>query len=169
MKNEQLHNIKSSGFKIPDNYFESLEDAVFSRLSEDHLDSKVSSSGFEVPDDYFETFDSKVLNAIPKNESAKVISIFSWRNVSYISGIAASLVLAFNIFFNNSNQLSIDNLETASIESYLMDEDLSAYDIAPYLNLSEFESDNFVENTMTASDIEDYLIQNSDVEQLIID
>ena len=169
MENNKLHNIKSTGFKTPDNYFESLDDAIFSKLAEDNLSAKIDSSGFKVPEGYFETIDAKILSAIDEKADSKVISMFSWKKVGYISGIAASLVLAFNFLFTNTNDLTFDDLETASIENYLLNEDLSAYEIAPYLGLTELNSDNFIDNTMNASDIEDYLLHNSDIEQLIID
>lgn len=169
MKNENLHNIKSTGYKIPDNYFESLEDAVFSKLAEENIYSRVHASGFKVPESYFELLDAKIINAVVEKDTTKIISLFSWKKVAYISGIAASLILAFNLFFTNPNQLTFDDLETASIENYLMNEDLSAYDIAPYLGANEMSSEDFVENTLNESDLEDYLLQNSDVEHLITD
>jgi hypothetical protein len=169
MKDHKLHNIKSTGFKTPDNYFETLDDAVFSKLAEENLSAQTNSSGFKVPENYFESIDSKILSTLDKKEDSKVISLFSWKKVAYISGVAASLILAFNLVFNNTNELTFDTLETASIENYLLNEDLSAYEIAPYLGMTELNSDNFIDNTMNASDIEDYLLQNSDIEQLIIE
>lgn len=169
MKNDTLHTIKSTGFKTPDTYFETLEDAIYSKMTEEILSSKIDSSGFKVPEDYFETFKSKVLNSIDQEDSTIVISLFSWKKVAFVSGIAASILLAFNLIFKNSNTLTFDTLETASIENYLIDEDLNAYDIAPYLSVSDLDKTNFIKNSINASDIEDYLLQNSDVEQLITD
>lgn len=169
MKRNNLHNIKSTGYKTPEDYFDSLEDAIFSKLSVDHISSKFHTTGFKVPESYFETLDAKILKNVSKNRSASVIPIFNWKKVAYLSGIAASLVLAFNIFFNNSNSLTFDDLETASIENYLMNEDLNADDIAPYMSTNELNAANFVETKINTSDIEDYLLQNSDVEHLITD
>ncbi len=169
MEDNKLHNIKSSGFKTPDNYFESLDDAIFSRLAEDNLSAKIDSSGFKVPENYFETIDAKIWGTLHKREDSKVISLFSWKKAAYISGVAASLVVAFNLLFTNANDFTFDDLETASIENYLLTEDLSAYELVPYLSMTELNSDNFIDSTMHASDIEDYLLQNSDIEQLITD
>ncbi len=169
MKDNKLNNIKSTGFKTPDTYFETLEDAIFSKLKEETMTAKLTASGFKAPEDYFKTFDAKVLTRIEENQTTKAIPVFTWRNLAYVSGIAASVILAINIFFTHSNKLTFDDLETASIESYLINEDLNAYDIAPYLGASELNSDDFIENTINASEIEDYLLQNSDVEHLITD
>ena len=169
MKDTNLHNIKSTGFKTPDNYFESMDDAIFSRLSEDAISAKVNSSGFKVSENYFESFDAKVLTSINNENKSKVIPLFNWKKVTYISGIAASIILAINLFFTNSNNFTLDDIDTASIESYLMNEDLSSYDIAPYLGTADLSSEHFVENRLKTSDIEDYLLQNSDVENFITD
>lgn len=166
MKNNNSHNIKSPGFKTPEGYFESLDKSILSRLQGNDFLKVGNSSGFTAPDNYFETFNDKVLNAVNSNER-KVIPLIKWHKVAYISGIAASLILAFNLLFTNSDKLSFDDLETASMEKYLMNEDLNSYDIAPYLEANEMNSDDFVENTLNASDIEDYLLLNSDVEHLI--
>ena len=169
MKNKQLHNIKSTGFKTPDNYFESFDESLFLKLSENELTSKIDSSGFKVPDNYFETFDDKVIKAIEENEATKIISLGNWKKIIYVSGIAASLVLVFNLLFATENELTFSDLETASIEYYLINEELSAYEIAPYLGSNELDSDDFIDTKMKASDIEAYLLQNSDVEHLITD
>ncbi len=167
MKNKNLHNIKSTGFKIPENYFEKIEDDIFLRLAEEKLSANIGSGGFMVPKDYFETLDAKILMGIQEKERSKVIALFDWKKIAYLSGMAASLILAFSLLFTNSNNLGFDDLETASIENYLLNENFNAYEIVPLLGVTELNSYDFMDKSMNASDIEDYLLQNSDVEQLI--
>ncbi len=38
MKKENLHNIKQSGFKTPDNYFNTIEDQIMSQISLEKID-----------------------------------------------------------------------------------------------------------------------------------
>ena len=168
MKNEKLHPIKSTGYKLPNDYFNAVEESVFSKLKEENIKLQIQSSGFKVPDDYFETFESSILSSNNKR-ATQVVSLFNWKKVVYISGIAASIILAITLFFNNSNSLKISDIDTASIETYLSNEDLSAYDLAPYFDTAELNSDNFIEINIKASEIEEYLLQNSDIEHLIID
>ena len=52
MKKENLHNIKQSGFKTPNAYFDTIEDQIMSQIS---LKNSNENSGFKVPDNYFET------------------------------------------------------------------------------------------------------------------
>ena len=167
MKNKSLHNIKSPGYQMPDGYLESLESEIFSKLSEDTIASNVQTTGFKVPTDYFETVEGRILRETEKE--SKTIPLYNWKKVAYVSGIAASIILAINLFVNNSTELTMTDIDTASIENYLMDENINAYDIAPYFNSMDLTSEDFVETKVNTSDIEAYLLQNSDFENLISD
>ena len=169
MKNNNLHNIKSSGFKTPDKYFESFDEILFAKLKdEDNLEIN-KSTGFKVPNDYFETVDDKILKAINNKEETKVISLFSWRKVAYASAVAASLILMFNIVFNSSEKLTFDSLETASIENYLAEEDFTSYELATLLTEDELNSEAFINTNITEDSLEDYLLNNANIEDLLIE
>ena len=169
MKGHNLHNVKSTGYKVPEGYFESLDNVIFSKISEDTVQSKVTNTGFEVPHGYFDSLEQAILESVKEDQDTNVISLINWKKIVYISGIAACVLIVFNLLFSNSNDLTFSDIDTASIENYLENEDVNAYDIAPYLNTSEINSADFVENSINASEIEDYLLQNSDVEYLISD
>lgn len=169
MKNNNLHNIKTSGFKTPDKYFESFDEILFAKLKdEDNLEIN-KSTGFKVPNDYFETVDDKILKAINNKEETKVISLFSWRKVAYASAVAASLILMFNIVFNSSEKLTFDSLETASIENYLAEEDFTSYELATLLTEDELNSEAFINTNITEDSLEDYLLNNANIEDLLIE
>ena len=169
MKNKNLHNITSTGFKTPDDYFKTFDEKITSKLNNSNSLSDIKSAGYSVPTDYFETFNEKVLEQLKPKKDTKVVSLLNWKKVAYISGIAASILLAFNIFYNNPEKIDFEALETASIESYLNEEDLSSYDIASYLNDDDLSKDVFIDNKLSEESLEDYLLQNSTIEDLIID
>jgi len=54
MKKENLNNTKQSGFKTPNNYFNTIEDQIMSQISLEKIDKN---SGFKVPDNYFDTIE----------------------------------------------------------------------------------------------------------------
>ncbi len=168
MKKSHLHKIKESGFKTPDAYFDAFDERLFKKMEVQlELDS-VSNSGHKIPDHYFENFDDK-LQVRLKNETApKVIKMKPWRNVAYISGIAASLVLLLTVFTNSKNDISINQIETASIENYLNGQNLNTDEIASFLNEEDLVLDNFVANTLTEESLENYLLDNASIEDLII-
>ena len=121
MKNKNLHNIESSGFKVPDDYFESLEEQVFSKLNTENKLDSIKETGFKVPDDYFETLSDTILDNNLEKKAPKVIQLFSKRNLVYISGIAAAILILFNLSVFD-NKPSFDNLAIETVENYLFDE-----------------------------------------------
>jgi len=73
MKKGKLQHIKStkSGFKAPKGYFDTVEDAVFAKLSTKKLPEK---EGFSAPDSYFDTVADNILEKIQKEESNQTTS-----------------------------------------------------------------------------------------------
>lgn len=161
MNKGKLHNIKKPGFKTPANYFDGLEDSIMDQI---RLDQKINSTGFLAPDNYFESLEGKIIAKV-KNEP-KVISLLSKRKLVYIGGIAAALVLMFNII-GNRNNLSFDDLEISAIEYYLTEEDLNSYEFASLLTDDELVTDNFIDSEFTSETLEDYLMHNAKIEDLI--
>ena len=130
------------------------------------LDEKIEDTGFKVPDNYFESLDDKILDKV--NHTPKVISLFTKRNLFYVSSIAAAFVLMFNIIGNNK-VLTFDDLEMTSIENYLSEEDFSSYEFASLLTEEELTTNNFIDTDLTDESLVDYLLQNATIEDLIIE
>lgn len=165
MKNNNLNKIKSTGFKSPDGYFESLDENILNKLEEEILLDKVA-SGFNVPKDYFETFEDTITAKTASQKEVKVISIFNKKAVIYISGVAAAILVLLNLSIFDKNP-SFDTLETATVENYIIDESMSSYEIAALLESESFNEDEFIENPLHEDHIELYLIENADIEVLI--
>ena len=169
MKNNNLHNIKSSGFKTPNDYFESFDEKLLAKLKDNDKLDAIKSTGFKVPNDYFETVDENILNAIENTEETKVVKLFSWKKAAYVSAVAASLILMFNIIFNTKEKLTFDSLETASIENYLAEEDFTSYELASLLTEDELNSETFINTNITEDSLEDYLLNNANIEDLLVE
>jgi hypothetical protein len=161
MNKGKLNNIKNSGFKTPNNYFDGLEDSIMDQIN---LSEKITGTGFKTPDNYFETLEDKIL--VKVNHKTKVIPLFSKRNLVYVVGIAAALILMFNLI-GNRNELTFDDLEMTSIENYLSEEDINAYELASLLTNDELITDNFIDSEVPSDILEEYLLQNSTIEDLI--
>ena len=126
MKKIRIEDIKETGFRVPENYFNDFEDTLLSELK---LKETVGKSGFKVPTDYFESLDESVFNAVTEKKQTKVINLFSWKKAVYTTAIAASLILMFTVFYNKKDSLTLDTIETASIENYILNEDIDIKDI----------------------------------------
>jgi hypothetical protein len=169
MKNKNLHKIKSTGFKAPDGYFSSFDDNVFNKIDSENSLNTIKNTGFKVPKGYFESLNANVLfNQIEKRES-KIISLFNKKNLLYLSGVAAAILLLFNLSLFSKNP-SFDNLESDIVENYLIDEYFSTNDdIAALFTDDEIEQSVSIDYDINASNIEEYLLNNADIESLLLE
>ena len=167
MKKENIHNITSTGFKTPDNYFESFEEQLLTRLNEKELISGSESSGYAVPKNYFDSIESNVLEKLKTKTEKPVINLNSRKTFYYIAGIAASLLLLFAVFLNNEQTEEAFTAEMA--EAYFEDTDLSSYDLAQLLSDSDFSDEDFtiIETPYDEDNLETYLLNNTDFESII--
>ncbi|WP_298758526.1 hypothetical protein [uncultured Psychroserpens sp.] len=166
MKQKKLDTIKTSGFKTPKDYFSQVEEQI---LNEVKLIDKVDQSGFDVPESYFDSIEKDILDKINSENDSKVVSLVNWKKIMYTTAIAASLILMFNVFFNTGENVTWENLDTASIENYIEVEDYTTYELASLLTEDELNKDNFIENDIPENSIETYLLDNVELEDLIIE
>lgn len=164
MKEKKLDTINTSGFKVPKDYFSQLEEQI---LTEVLLKNTVDTSGFNVPDSHFETLENKIFQKLEEEQDVKVIPLFSWKKVMYISALAACVILMFNAFYNDSETITFDSLETSSIQNYLEQEDYTSYELASLLTDDELNINIFTDTKISEESLEDYLLNQSDIEDLI--
>lgn len=164
MKKRHIEHIEKTGFKVPETYFKDFEDTLLCELN---LREHVSATGFQVPEDYFESLEKSIYNRVTKNKQSKVINLLSVKRTVYAVAIAASLVLMFSVFFNNKESLTLDNIETASIENYILNEDLETADIASLLTNIDASGFNAVDVNLNSDSLEDYLLENLEVDDFI--
>jgi len=167
MKKNNLHNVKSSGFKTPDNYFESFDADFFERLNEKEAIKASEFSGFTVPENYFDAVEHTILEKVQNKPEKPVINLKPKSTFYYFSGIAASIVLLFSLVFNNDN-ISIDNLETEILESYLYQEEYSNEDFASMFKTSEISETDFIDIHISDETLNQYL-ENIEPEDLIFE
>jgi len=166
MKKNKSHNVKSTGFKTPDQYFESFEGKLFERLNDKESIEGIETSGYTVPKDYFNTVEEKILSKLNTDEKP-VISLNSRNTFYYIAGIAASLILLMAIFINNEQTEEAYTAEM--VEAYFEDRDLSSSDLAQLLSDSDLLDEDFtiIETPYEEDNLESYLLNNSDIETIL--
>ena len=166
MKTDKSYKINNGGFKVPDDYFENFEQDLMDTI---HLKSNVPESGFKVPMNYFESLDERIMDSIESTSSSKVIRLQPWKSVVTIAAVAATILLMLGFFINSNDPLDFEKLETASIESYISEEDYSEYELAALLQIEALTNDNFVNTQISEEKLEDYLLENTDLESLFIE
>lgn len=155
MKKHKLHKVapilsklsKKSGFKAPNDYFDAVEDAVFSKINEEAFELKIHKNTFKTPANYFDTIEDVVLTRLKaesiqnKNESQmpadyfdtiedkvmaqlkepkKTITLHTFTKYIAPIAIAASLLLIF-VLNSNPKEVSFDSLATSEIEQLIED------------------------------------------------
>lgn len=167
MKKDTLHNIKTTGFKTPEHYFEAFEERLFEGFEDIHPISGIETSGYIVPQNYFETVDSKITRKL-KAEDQPEIRLTPRTTFYTIAGIAASFILLFSLVINNSKSISIDALETSFLERYILQESSTYDDLASLFETADISETDFIDITISDETLDHYL-ENSDTEDLIID
>jgi len=154
---------KGTGFTVPKGYFVSLESKVLSKVSPD------------IPTDYFDNLEDKVFKRIEKEVKypVKVISLRQKIIRRYAPLLAAASVVLFIglNFYNNSNTLSFDSLDSAAINNWLEDANYNtsdSYVLGELLDADDISSLT-ASNTSTLNDAQllDYL-DNTDIDNLIL-
>lgn len=203
MKKKYLHKIalklseislKKSGFEIPSNYFETIEDAVIAKLKADKLPIKDTQNPFIVPENYFNSIEDLVItklksealntensNTLPKNyfetlenkvitkikTTPKVISLKS-RFIKFATPItiAASLLFIF-ILNNTSTNVTFESLASSEIENWIDNGgiDIDALTIASLYPEIEL-NDEIYSDSFSDEEVLEYLYQE-DLENIL--
>ena len=140
-----------SGFSAPENYFDSVEDSVFSKITEQSLSKE---SAFTAPKGYFNHFEDSLFTKInfPKKE-IKVISLKS-RLLKVIPAAAAASVLLFIglNYFTFSNSVSFDSIPSEEIENWLDDSYINNASSTVNFVDADFKDSNVLEEVTSIKD-----------------
>ena len=167
MKNK-LDNIKNTGFKVPQDYFQNLEDKIMDTIKLDNVLQGIDDTGFKMPEGYLDTLEDAVLTKVKETSNPKVVSLFNKQAFIYISGVAAAVLIMFNVFWNKT-ETTIDSLDAELVENYIIDQGINTYEIASLLsNDNEINLDiELFDETFNDDSLEDYLFENVDLEDFI--
>ncbi len=169
MKNKNLHNIKSSGFKVPNAYFDTFEKKILNNIDEAHSLNNIKSTSFKVPENYFDSIETRITERISEEvQETKVISLINKKTVIYISSIAAAILILFNLSIFDNNP-SFDNLETETVENYILDENISSYEMASLFSTDQLHESDFIEHEFDEENLKEYLLNNADIEALMLE
>jgi hypothetical protein len=163
-----------SGFKIPENYFESFESRLMANINaEETLNNYKSKSGFEVPAAYFDNLDDQILNKVKDNKpKAKLIRLPSRAFITYASSIAAVMaIIIFSITPEPAMEGTEVSVELNAIEEYLDQEylDLNLNDYSTFMEDDGFVFDDFKSSNLNKDAVLDYLNENVEDPGLILE
>jgi hypothetical protein len=165
--NKELKNIKTTGFKTPDNYFDTIEDNVMDNIKLNNiLNSK--STGQTIPEGYFDTIEDSVYKKITSSKKEiKVVRLFTRKNMFYAASLAAAIVLMLIVVLPSNPSFS--NLELETVENYIYQESYSSEDIAALLTEEELKEVLYADSSYSDESLEDYILDNTTIEDFIIE
>ena len=143
MKKNKLPYDHKSGFKVPEGYFEALEERVLNSVTgaqEKILPGDKKEIGFKVPENYFENFETALFERIDgiekQRKTPKIISLFNKESFYYAAGAAAVFVAIITTLFTNpSESFGFEDLDMLTLEVYIHESiEFSTNDISQYLS-----------------------------------
>ena len=121
-------------------------------------------TGFKVPDNYFENFSDSLMFRINQKDT-KVIAIK--RNQHWWSTAAAVLIVSLGIFSVYRISENRNEIDQNIIENYITnDAHFSNEEFIDLLDETDIQEMN-VTSSISEADIEDFLSQNSNLEQFL--
>ena len=115
---------KKEGFKVPDGYFEGLNQRLLNRLDKDDLDLP-EDDGFAIPEGYFDGLHDKLSSRIGSPQENKVIKLNPWKKYYLVAAsVAALIVIVIGFRLGQPEEFTFSDLANAELESYLDENDL---------------------------------------------
>ena len=156
---EHIKNLtqSKSGFSTPENYFDSVEDSVFTNITTQSFSKE---NAFTEPKNYFNNFEDSLFTKIdfPKKE-IKVISLKSKLLQIIPAAAAASVLLFIGLnYFSFSETTSFESISSEELENWL-DEGYINNTVTLEFVDEDFNNSNLLEedSSIDDEDILDYL------------
>ncbi len=166
----------TTGFKVPETYFEEFETRMFDKLQEEQLPKN---TGFTVPEGYFDAVEEKILQTettsnwkVLRNEKSKSSNTLNKPILYALAGIAAVLAVLFMVYpMNSNNSFSFDAINPTTISAYIQDGelDLSTDDLSMYLQDEDFETLIGSSEEISVENLSDYLFNNLEDNTLLLE
>ncbi len=165
----------TSGFKTPDGYFDTLESQLLSKLDSDINDLPLQSNkykaGFSIPNQYFDNVEETILQkTINDSKKTKLVSLFSRKNMIYVSGIAAMIAIIISVSITKETYtLDFDSIATSDIHEYINEGNVEFSDseIAALLDDESSFMNSFSDNEISNEELENYLYDEEMADEIM--
>jgi hypothetical protein len=166
----------TTGFKIPEGYFEEFDARMRDKLKEEQLPKD---AGFAVPEGYFDAIEEKILQAETtykwqpfRNAQNYGAKPHPKKFVYSLVGIAAVLAIILSLFpFGTGAAISFEDLNETAVSEYIQDGalNLTADDLAMYLQDEYFDLLVIPSEEISEENLSDYLLNNLDNNTLLFE
>lgn len=168
MKKTNSNKDKFGGFSVPENYFETFGANLISKINDETSNKTLHPKGFKTPDGYFENLNTNIYIPITEPKE-KVKPLFQSNNLLIKTlAIAATVILILVLTINKDEETNFSRLEVASIENYILNSEVNTSDITQYITEDDLNNFFDVMTDVNEENLENYLINNADLETLLI-
>ncbi|GAB2772954.1 hypothetical protein [Salinimicrobium soli] len=171
MKEKQLPYHQKTGFKVPENYFQDFEARMMQKVTAENTETKLTNNPFKVPENYFEEFESRLMNKVQEEpRQVKVVSLFSRKHLSFVSGIAAVLaILFYTTVLNSPSDSGYEDIDMVALENYLLETlELENPEETPMINGREFSFASSANSNLDNEAVLQYLQENIDEPSILL-
>lgn len=129
MKKNSLPYNNDQNFKVPQGYFESLEDRIMDSVATDEIEQNLPGHGFLMPKGYSESFEHRLFermsqeNLAQTNAQPKIRRLDLRKGFKYAAAVAAAVLLVGTLL--NSNQPTanqgLEHIDLLTLEGYLQE------------------------------------------------
>ena len=160
-------------FRIPEGYFESLDERILSRIKESGANGQD-----EVPEGYFESLPDKILNRVREEQASpagetrerrsRIVRI-NWIKTLAAAAVISGLVLTYGILVRQSNESKViaglNSVSTAELETYLTNQldNLDEEELNTVIDLNESMMLDNEKELLKEDELEDFLLEDMDI------
>lgn len=127
MKKRRTSSDPRTGFKVPEGYFDRLQDRIMISAETDKVERELPQHGFRVPPQYFESFQKRLMQRLKAEKDSgsgtRVRKLIYRHSLKYAAAVAIALLLLSVLFESNPSPAndSLENIDLLTLEGYLQE------------------------------------------------
>jgi len=165
---KQLNSFKKENFKVPSQYFDTVEESIFCQVNIENQLHK--NEPFKLPEGYFDTIEEKIVYKLNDEDKRLNSSNVKVRHLRVVAAIAAVFILFISVFSLNNESTLVDfqTLENEYLTYYIENNylDISDLDLEMMIELTNFD---FSTVEINDNELVDYISDNYENIDSLID
>ena len=151
-------NLENNGFSVPENYFNTLSEAIEAKVRAEKIRSMVPAEGYTVPEGYFEKLQLSILDKTVNDRKPQTKIVHLWRSslLKYASAACFVILSATGFYFYQAQH---DSKKTAYMEQAT---EQILYDIDEQVIIDHIQANDLQQNIPSESEValENYILNN---------
>lgn len=151
-------NLENNGFSVPENYFNTLNDAIDARIRAEKIKLLAPAEGYSVPEGYFEKLQLSILDKTVNEQKTQGKMLRLWHSglLKYASAACFVIISTIGFYFYQAQQNSKKSAHNELASELLL------YDIDEQVIIDHIEAHELKAKDPKNSDaaLENYILNN---------